>query len=134
MATNLGNRVTYRSPDALQNLRLKVTLTRISGPRMDRAREMDARFGSGPTPQAQIQAAQQQAQQATSLAAPAPLDREPPPPSTPPPPPPAAPTQSQSFGGDALAGEGDDATTYVRGPSNVPVSYTHLTLPTICSV
>ena len=64
MATNLGNRVTYRSPDALQNLRLKVTLTRISGPRMDRAREMDARFGSGPTPQAQIQAAQQQAQQA----------------------------------------------------------------------
>ena len=71
MATNLGNRVTYRSPDALQNLRLKVTLTRISGPRMDRAREMDARFGSGPTPQAQIQAAQQQAQQATSLAAPA---------------------------------------------------------------
>ena len=119
MATNLGNRVTYRSPDALQNLRLKVTLTRISGPRMDRAREMDARFGSGPTPQAQIQAAQQQAQQATSLAAPAPLDREPPPPSTPPPPPPAAPTQSQSFGGDALAGEGDDATTY-RGPSNPP--------------
>ena len=61
MATNLGNRVTYRSPDALQNLRLKVTLTRISGPRMDRAREMDARFGSGPNPQAQIQAAQQQA-------------------------------------------------------------------------
>lgn len=120
MATNLGNRVTYRSPDALQNLRLKVTLTRISGPRMDRAREMDARFGSGPTPQAQIQAAQQQAQQATSLAAPAPLDREPPPPSTPPPAPPAAPTQSQSFGGDALAGEGDDATTYVRGPSSVP--------------
>lgn len=119
MATNLGNRVTYRSPDALQNLRLKVTLTRISGPRMDRAREMDARFGSGPTPQAQIQAAQQQAQQATSLAAPAPLDREPPPPSTPPPPPPAAPTQSQSFGGDALAGEGDDATTH-RGPSNPP--------------
>ena len=68
MATNLGNRVTYRSPDALQNLRLKVTLTRISGPRMDRAREMDARFGSGPTPQAQIQAAQQQAQQANSQA------------------------------------------------------------------
>ena len=125
MATNLGNRVTYRSPDALQNLRLKVTLTRISGPRMDRAREMDARFGSGPTPQAQIQAAQQQAQQqaqqAASLAAPAPLAREPPPPSTPPPAPPVAPTQSQSFGGDALAGEGDDATTY-RGPTAAPAS------------
>ena len=109
MATNLGNRVTYRSPDALQNLRLKVTLTRISGPRMDRAREMDARFGSGPTPQAQIQAAQQQAQQATSLAAPAPLDREPPPPSTPPPPPPAAPTQSQSVA--AAPRSGGPATT-----------------------
>ena len=58
MAANLSNRVLYRSPDALQNLRLKVTLTRVSGPRMDRAREMDERFGAGPTPQAQIQARQ----------------------------------------------------------------------------
>ena len=49
MAANLSNRVLYRSPDALQNLRLKVTLTRVSGPRMDRAREMDERFGAGDT-------------------------------------------------------------------------------------
>jgi hypothetical protein len=85
MAANLSNRVLYRSPDALQNLRLKVTLTRVSGPRMDRAREMDERFGAGPTPQAQIQAQQQQAQAATSLAPPGPpLASQPPAPSTPP--------------------------------------------------
>ena len=108
MAANLSNRVLYRSPDALQNLRLKVTLTRVSGPRMDRAREMDERFGAGPTPQAQIQAQQQQAQAATSLAPPGPpLASQPPAPSTPPPAP--APPQSQSFGGDELAGEADDA-------------------------
>jgi len=36
-------KVVYKSKDALQNLRIKVSLTRVSAPRADRAAELDAR-------------------------------------------------------------------------------------------
>ena len=44
MASTTANRVLYRSPDALQNLRVKVSLTRVSGPRADRAVELEAKL------------------------------------------------------------------------------------------
>ena len=44
MASTTANRVVYRSPDALQNLRVKVSLTRVSGPRADRAAELEAKL------------------------------------------------------------------------------------------
>ena len=44
MASTTSGRVLYRSPDALQNLRVKVSLTRVSGPRADRAAELEARL------------------------------------------------------------------------------------------
>ena len=44
MASTTANRVLYRSPDALQNLRVKVSLTRVSGPRADRAAELEAKL------------------------------------------------------------------------------------------
>ena len=37
-------KVVYKSKDALQNLRIKVSLTRVSAPRADRAAELDARI------------------------------------------------------------------------------------------
>ena len=45
-ASEGAGRVVYRSPDALQNLRMKVTLTRVSGPRADKALAMEERLGS----------------------------------------------------------------------------------------
>ena len=44
MASTTANRVLYRSPDALQNLRVKVSLTRVSAPRADRAVELEAKL------------------------------------------------------------------------------------------
>ena len=44
MASAPPNRVLYRSPDALQNLRVTVSLTRVSGPRADRAAELTQRL------------------------------------------------------------------------------------------
>ncbi len=68
----MSGKVTYRSPDALQNLRIRVALTRVSAPRPDRALEMErrleesqnaARFGS----EREANAASAEATAATAL-------------------------------------------------------------------
>ena len=43
MASTSANRVLYRSPDAPQNLRVKASSTRVSGPRADHAAELEAK-------------------------------------------------------------------------------------------
>ena len=68
----MSGKVTYRSPDALQNLRIRVALTRVSAPRPDRALAMErrleesqnaARFGS----EREANAASAEATAATAL-------------------------------------------------------------------
>ena len=44
MASTTHGKVLYRSKDALQNLRIKVSLTRVSAPRADRAAEIDEKW------------------------------------------------------------------------------------------
>ena len=44
MASTTQGKVLYRSKDALQNLRMKVSLTRVSAPRADRAAEIDEKW------------------------------------------------------------------------------------------
>ena len=44
MASTTQGKVLYRSKDALQNLRIKVSLTRVSAPRADRAAEIDEKW------------------------------------------------------------------------------------------
>lgn len=70
MASTTSGRVLYRSPDALQNLRVKVSLTRVSGPRADRAAELEARLAQERGEAQQQQQVEAQRQQAVDGTAP----------------------------------------------------------------